>query len=108
MENDKIKLIVSEILEEKLAPINKNIDDIKTQLGNHISHQAFQLGELNGVFKELSTDVDWLKKLFDPKNSAINDATQAANIRWLTWAIRLMIGAVIANAVAMLYHLFFK
>lgn len=101
MEKDEIKVIISEVFDEKLKPITYDLDCIKTKLNNHIEHFAYQ-------FTEVKQDVAWLKKLFDPKENTERDAKSLAEIGWLKWGMRLMIGGVVGEAIAITAHIFLK
>ena len=96
-EHDQIKLIVSEVMEAKLAPVTKDLDDIKVKLSNHIEHFAYQ-------FTEVKNDVGWLKKFFDPESNAIHDSKSSADIAWLKWGVRLVIGVVVAQIIGLLVY----
>lgn len=100
-DNEQLKLVVAAVLDEKLVPIKKDLDEVKTKLGNHFEHFAYQ-------FTDVKNDVAWLKKFFDPEKAVTNDVKQAAEIGWLKWAVRLIIGGTIANTLAMAYQFFIK
>lgn len=106
MENNEIKTIVSEILDTKLTPIIKDVGDIKLKLNNHIEHFAYQ-------FTEVKNDVSWLKRFFDPEASSERnnknlerDTKSSADIAWLKWGVRIVIGAIVVEAVAIAAHIF--
>lgn len=105
---DEIKLIVSEVMDAKLAPMAKDIDNIKTNLTNHVAHLTDKLNNLDKVYIGVSGDVGWLKKFFDPEKNIERDTKSSSDIAWLKWGVRLVIGGVIAEAIGIMIHIFVK
>ena len=104
----QLKAIVSEALEEKLGPIRKDIENIKTALGNHVVHLTEKLNDLGQNYTSVSTDMAWIKKLYDPENIATQAADAKTNISWLKWLVRLGVTTAIGmlvDAVVLLWHI---
>jgi hypothetical protein len=97
--DDKIKQIVGEVMDIKLSPIDKRLDNIDTKLHNHLEHNAFQIGQI-------MIDISWLKTLIE-KNGKSGDSlkniAQDANIDWLKWGVRLIVGQMIISAIAVVF-----
>lgn len=91
--NDKLYL-------DSLKRISERLDSIDLKLNNHIIH-------ISGDISAIRTDISWLKN--GGKDG--EDKTQTADIGWLTWAVRLMIGGVVANfigLIVLIYKLILK
>jgi len=108
MENAQLKSIIAETMDEKLDPLKKDIENIKVKLGNHVEHLTDKLNVLEKNNSQISTDVDWLKKLFDPKECARTDAQQSADIAWIKWGILGVVGAGIAQIVNIIFQIIQK
>jgi hypothetical protein len=107
MENkDEIKLIISELLDAKLTPISKDIDNIKVNLNNHVAHLTDKLNTMSVNYMGVTNDVSWLKKFFDPEKNVKSDVQSSSDIAWLKWAVRLIIGGVVVEALGILIHIF--
>lgn len=102
MDTKDLKLAIREVLDEKLDPIKKDIENIKVNLTNHVSNLTDKLNTIDGNYQALKTDVSWLKKLFDPKGNVANDVRNKADINWLKWAVRGIITAVLAQVIAVI------
>lgn len=108
-----IRYVVGDVIDEKLKPIHQRLDNIDTKLHNHLEHTAMNIGGIN-------RDIAWLKEVAEKRVIApqpngngekVVNAQQGANIEWLTWGFRLIVGALIANMVAvgfMAYEVFTK
>jgi hypothetical protein len=95
----EVELAIRKILDSKLDPVAKDIDCIKTKLNNHLEHFAYE-------FTEVRQDVNWIKKFFNPEKVAVNDVQSKTEINWLKWGVRLIIGGVILEAIAIIFHVF--
>lgn len=105
---DEIKFIVNEALDAKLAPLAKDLDNIKVNFTNHVAHLTDKLNVLDKNYTGVSNDVGWLKKFFDPESNVARDMQSKTDIAWLKWGVRLVIGGVIAEAIAICAHIFLK
>lgn len=93
-----MKQVVGEVMDEKLKPIEKRLECIDVKLHNHLEHNAFQIG---GIMKDLS----WLRQITEkPKegNGEMN-ASQSADIEWLKWLSKLIVGTLIVNILGIVF-----
>jgi hypothetical protein len=102
-EQDKLilKQIFSEAFDDKIIPINERICDIDIKLGNHLVHTA---ADISGINTNLKWIKESLRKCPGPiKNGSNQDGKQNANIDWLTWGIRLIIGTLVVNVIGFIF-----
>jgi hypothetical protein len=95
-----IRYVVGDVLDEKLKPIHARLDNIDTKLHNHLEHTAMNIGGIN-------KDIAWLKDLLQkPKDNGredVENAGQEANIEWLKWGFRLIVGTLIINIIGVAF-----
>lgn len=101
IDKENLKLIIGTVLDEKLDPLKKDIDAIKVKLNNHVEHFAYQ-------FTEVKSDVNWLKKFFDPEANISRDVKSSAEIGWLKWAVRFIIAGIVMESIAIAFHILYK
>jgi hypothetical protein len=80
---------------ESLKRISERLDAIDLKLNNHMTHIA-------GDISAMRTDIGWLKNGKKPDD----EKGQNANIGWLTWAVRLMIGGIVMNFIGMIFMIY--
>ncbi len=106
MQKDELKLVIGAALDEKLDPIKKDIDNIKVNLNNHVAHLTDKLNTIDKSYIGVSNDVGWLKKFFDPEQNIARDTKSSADIAWLKWGVRLVMGGVVVEAIGIIFHIF--
>jgi prefoldin subunit 5 len=72
--------------------IENNLSEINRKLDNHITH-------IEGNIASIQTNIDWIIKAKDENKGFKEDATQNANISWITKLIFLGIGLAITLVV---------
>lgn len=90
-----------------LVPINTKLDNINTGLFNHINHLTDKLNTIEKNYISVGKDIEWIKKLFDPKGEArieikseAENAKQSANIEWLKWGLMLLLSGLVSAAIS--------
>jgi len=113
-ENEKliIRGLISECICQEMKGVNSHLADIDKKLGNHYEHLTADFNSLKLNFTELNTNYGWLKKGLENKcvnpDGSLKDVIQSegkqnANIDWLTWGFRLMVGTLLLNALALIF-----
>lgn len=102
---ETMKSILVGVIEDKLVPVYKRLDNIDTKLHNHLEHTAMNIGQIN-------SDIAWLKsfaeKGFGQQKNGNGDkinAGQEVNIEWLKWGFRLIVGTLIVNIIGIVFLL---
>jgi len=108
MENAEIKQMIRDALDEKLDPIKKDIENIKVNLTNHVAHLTDKLNTIDKSYGCLNNDVGWLKKFFDPETNIKRDTESKSDIAWLKWGVRGVLMGIVAEAIAIVAHVFIK
>ena len=108
MENAEIKQMIRDALDEKLDPIKKDIENIKVNLTNHVAHLTDKLNTIDKSYGCLNNDVGWLKKFFDPEANIKRDTESKSDIAWLKWGVRGVLMGIVAEAIAIVAHVFIK
>ena len=87
-----------ELYLDAVKRISERLDAIDLKLNNHMTH-------IVGDISAIKVSIDWLKELrVKPANG--EDKTQNADIKWLTWGLRLIIGTLVANALALIFVIY--
>lgn len=113
-ENEKliIRGLIAECMCNEMKGVNSHLADIDKKLGNHFEHLTADYNLLRIDYAKLNTNYEWIKKLLDNKCVAPDgslkeiiqgEGKQTANIDWLTWGFRLMVGTLLLNALALIF-----
>lgn len=98
--NDELYLDSLKRISDRLDAIDLKLENQDTKLNNHIAH-------IVGDISAIKTDIGWLK-VSGTKSNASEDkteetqATSTADIGWLMWAVRLMIGGIVLNFIGLI------
>lgn len=115
-ENEKliIKGLITECVCKEMEGINTHLADIDKKLGNHFEHLTANYNSLDKSVVALNTNYEWIKKMLD--NKCVNpdgslkdvlksDGKQDANIEWLGWGLKLLIGGIVLQAITLIFAL---
>ena len=93
--NESLYLDAAKRISERLDAIDLKLENQADKLSNHITHISMDISAMR-------TDISWLKNGKKPDD----DKTQNADIKWLTWGLRLIIGTLVANALALIFVMY--
>lgn len=97
--NDTLYLDSLKRISDRLDAIDLKLENQAEKLNNHIVHIA-------GDISAIKVDLGWIK-VGGAKSNAVEKAdslqnvAQGESIGWLTWAVRLMIGGIVANFIGL-------